>query len=70
MGLVRICAFLLILSSNFESDVVCIARIRDDGAISSDSVPFRSILQAPVYCTNGTYWDERTQKCREPYFLF
>lgn len=72
MGLVRCCVFLLILSSNFESDVVCIARTSyDDGnGDNSDAVAFRSILQAPVYCNNGTYWDERTQKCREPYILF
>lgn len=69
MGFVRFCAFLLVLSSNFELEV-CIARIYNDGTITSDSMPFRAILQAPVYCNNGTYWDDRTQKCREPYILF
>lgn len=72
MGLVRFCVLLLILSSHFELDVVYTARIYDDENenISIDAIPFRAILQAPVYCTNGTYWDERTQRCREPYILF
>lgn len=71
MGLVRLCAFLLILSSHFDLSVLCIARIFDDSDEDyTDSMSFRSILQAPVICSNGTYWDDSAGKCREIFYLF
>lgn len=36
----------------------------------ADFTALRNILRVPNNCPTGTKWDDRTQKCHQPFLLF